>query len=151
MKKPFKWETLFPRRMKKFDDFSAASVKVDPFQDEQTVVKVSLKHDPPTFITEPYSSTLPKVVEKPDSGLRKFSPRYKALLRRSIVIALDNPVHRKDLEFVAVSRVDGCPIYRYIGPLPFSLDIPYTELFSTVGSGAADDAFDQYLDYVINK
>jgi hypothetical protein len=149
MKKLFKWETLFPRRMKKFDDFSAASIKVDPFQDEQTVVKVSLKHDPPTFITDPFSPSLPKVVERPETGVREFSPRYRALLRKSIVIALDNPVHRKDLEFIAFSRIDQCPIYRYIGPLPFQLDIPYTELFSMVGPSVTDDVFDTYLNYVL--
>jgi hypothetical protein len=145
----FKWETLFRRRAKKIENFSAASPVVDPFLDERGAVKVSEKRDPPTFITDPFSPSLPKVVERPETGVREFSPRYRALLRKSIVISLDNPVHRKDLEFIAFSRIDGAPIYRYIGPLPFQLDIPYTELFSMVGPSVKDDVFDTYLDYIL--
>lgn len=149
MKKLFKWETLFPKRVKKFDNFRTSSSVVDPFLDEKVAVKVSEKLDPPTFITDPYSVSTPRVRERPESGAREFTPRYKDLLRRSIVIAVEFPVQHKSLEFVAFSKIDQCPIYRYIGPLPFQLDIPYKELFSTGGPSVTEDAFDQYLNYLL--
>jgi hypothetical protein len=55
------------------------------------------------------------------------------LLKKSIVISLDFPVDRPDLEFVVNSRVDGKPIYRYTGKIPFHLDIPFEELVSLEG------------------
>jgi hypothetical protein len=57
----------------------------------------------------------------------------RELLKQSIVISLDFPVDRPDLEFVANSRVDGKSIYRYIGQMPFNLDIPFEELISLEG------------------
>jgi hypothetical protein len=69
---------------------------------------------------------IPSVEPKP----MKMNKHNKDLLKRSIVISLDFPVSRPDLEFIAKSRVDGRPIYRYIGEMPFKMDIPFEELMS---------------------
>lgn len=62
---------------------------------------------------------------------KEITPSYKETLKKSIVISLlDEGVQRPDLEFVGKSRVDGRPIYRYIGSDFSKFDLPYSELFS---------------------
>ena len=47
-----------------------------------------------------------------------------------ICISLDSPVFRPDLEFIANSRIDGKPIYKYIGKDFSKFNLPYEEVFS---------------------
>lgn len=61
---------------------------------------------------------------------KKLSESYKKVLVNSIVISLDIPVDRVDLEFVANSRMDGKPIYRYIGTDFSKFDLPFEEVAS---------------------
>ena len=51
-------------------------------------------------------------------------------LSESIVISLDIPVSRNDLEFVGNSHVDGKPIYRYTGINFSTFNLPYDEVAS---------------------
>lgn len=53
------------------------------------------------------------------------------LLKQSIVISIPFTVDRPDLEFVAFSKLDLYPIYRYIGKNFKDFDLPYTEMVST--------------------
>ncbi len=53
------------------------------------------------------------------------------LLKQSIVISIPFTIDRPDLEFVAFSKVDLYPIYRYIGKNFKDFDLPYTEMVST--------------------
>jgi hypothetical protein len=79
---------------------------------------------------------IPSVEQKP----MRMTKQNKDLLKRSIVISLDFPVSRPDLEFIAKSRIDGRPIYRYIGEMPFKMDIPFEELMSLEGFHVPSDA-----------
>lgn len=47
-----------------------------------------------------------------------------------ICISLDSPVFRPDLEFITNSRIDGKPIYKYIGKDFSKFNLPYEEVFS---------------------
>lgn len=61
----------------------------------------------------------------------KITSEYKEKLKESIVISLyDLNVQRSDLEFICKSRIDGRPIYRYIGNDFSKFDLPYEELIS---------------------
>jgi len=52
------------------------------------------------------------------------------LLKQSIVISIPFTIDRPDLEFVAFSKLDHYPIYRYIGSNFKDFDLPYTEMVS---------------------
>ncbi len=52
------------------------------------------------------------------------------LLKESIVISIPFTIDRPDLEFVAFSKLDHYPIYRYIGSNFKDFDLPYTEMVS---------------------
>ena len=71
----------------------------------------------------------------------EMSEKNKELLKRSIVISLyDFGIERNDLEFIGDSRVNGRPIYRYIGNDFSKFDLPYEELIS----------LDNYFEPIIN-
>jgi hypothetical protein len=80
------------------------------------------------------------VKKEDDVPIRHISPYvpkvitsvYKEKLKSSIVISLyDLNVVRDDLEFIGKSRIDGRPIYRYVGEDFSKFDLPYEELVST--------------------
>ena len=54
------------------------------------------------------------------------------LLKQSIVISIPFTIDRPDLEFVAFSKLDHYPIYRYVGNNFNDFDLPYTEMVNAV-------------------
>ena len=81
----------------------------------------------------------------------EMTQNNKDLLKRSIVISLyDFEVERSDLEFIGNSRIDGRPIYRYIGNDFSKFDLPYEELVSLdnyIGN-TNTDVSKEYADYL---
>lgn len=61
---------------------------------------------------------------------KKINAQYKKTIQQSIVISLEMACNRPDLEFIANSRVDGKPIYRYTGVDFSRFDLPYEEVVS---------------------
>lgn len=59
-------------------------------------------------------------------------PVFPDSLSSHICISLDTPVVRPDLEFVTNSKIDGKPIYKYIGKDFSQFDLPYEEFFSAL-------------------
>lgn len=59
-----------------------------------------------------------------------MNSRNREILKESIVISLDFPVDRNDLQFIGNSRKDGKPIYRYIGSDFSTFNLPYDEVIS---------------------
>ena len=54
----------------------------------------------------------------------------RSLLKKSILIMLDyEQPERKDLDFIGKSRINGKPIYRYIGKQFENFDLKYEEVF----------------------
>lgn len=105
--------------IKKSDSSSASNEFIKDFD-------VNKKHE--VFIK--HASETPAIERK-----REFPPmamnRYtKETLKQSIVISIPHVVDRLDLEFVAFSRLDHQPIYRYIGNDFANFDLPYTEMIS---------------------
>ena len=109
---------------------------------------VKKKEDIPVRYISPYE---PKVIT---SG-------YKEKLKSSIVISLyDRDVIRDDLEFVGKSRIDGRPIYRYIGEDFSKFDLPYEELVSIedvpqiqrlTSPDVEKDSLIEYCDYLADQ
>jgi len=60
----------------------------------------------------------------------EFNQYNKDILKNSIIITLfDNDVdYRNDIEFIGNSRINGKPIYRYIGNDFKNFDLPYSEI-----------------------
>ena len=89
---------------------------------------------------------------------KKLSTAYKALLKQSIVISLDFPIKRFDLEFIANSKIDGKPIYRYIGSDFSTFDLPFEEVAS-LECGMVQNAYNKnnrkyassYTDYLMEN
>ena len=54
----------------------------------------------------------------------------KLAIKKSIIIKLEKMISRKDLAFISLSKIDGKPIYKYIGHKFFTFDLPYEELVS---------------------
>jgi hypothetical protein len=61
---------------------------------------------------------------------RRITSQYKKIIQQSIVISLETACNRSDLEFISNSRVDGKPIYRYVGSDFSRFDLPYEEVIS---------------------
>lgn len=65
-----------------------------------------------------------------------INKNYRNLLKKSIVISLhDFGVVRDDLEFIGNSRINGRPIYRYIGSDFSKFDLLYDEVVSLEDRG----------------
>jgi len=81
-----------------------------------------------------------------------MTEKNKELLKRSIVISLyDFGIERNDLEFIGNSRINGRPIYRYIGNDFSKFDLPYDELVSLdnyLGPNTNTDLSKEYADYL---
>ena len=60
----------------------------------------------------------------------EFNQYNRDILKNSIIITLfDNDVdYRNDIEFIGNSRINGKPIYRYIGKDFKNFDLPYSEI-----------------------
>ena len=89
--------------------------------------------------------------DKPSFVPMEMTQNNRDLLKRSIVIRLyDFNVERVDLEFIGNSRIDGRPIYRYIGNDFSKFDLPYEELVSLdnyIGN-TNTDVSKEYADYL---
>jgi hypothetical protein len=91
----------------------------------------------------------------------KITSEYKEKLKSSIVISLYGlNVQRSDLEFICKSRIDGRPIYRYIGHDFSKFDIPYEELVSIedvlqiprlTSPDVERDSLIEYCDYLADQ
>lgn len=109
---------------------------------------VKKKEDIPVRYISPYE---PKVI----------TSSYKEKLKSSIVISLyDLNVVRDDLEFIGKSRIDGRPIYRYVGEDFSKFDLPYDELVSVEdvpkipslpSSSVEDGLLREYVDYLADQ
>jgi len=114
--------------------------KVDPFLEE---IEMIIKRSPApsndfikdfdtdkihnVFTTGATSMQIERVRETPPMPMNSHT---KNLLKQSIVISIPFTTDRSDLEFVAFSRIDHQPIYRYIGNDFSKFDLPYTEIIS---------------------
>ena len=109
-------------------DFKPRKATLSPEQLAFTDVK--------NFISGATSIGNPFKIDVNPQKKMKLTTENKHLVRNSIVISLDFPVSRPDLEFIDNSRIDGKPIYRYCGQDFSSFNLPYEEVFSlqqTVG------------------
>ena len=119
--------------------FKKAPQKVEaPVEIEE--VKLIVKVSPPVdseFMKNFDTANIPKLTNKPEIVLVPHTPSpmrmtksNRDLLKQSIVISLELPVDRSDLEFVGFSRMDGRAIYRYKGSNFSTFNIPYEEVIS---------------------
>jgi hypothetical protein len=98
-------------------------------------------------------SSIHSPVESPvqeKQGTMKMTPENKQLLKSSITISLDFPVERKDLRFVANSRIDGKPIYIYTGDDFSTFDLPYEEMVS-LEDFTNSSQLTNYVEYVAEQ
>ena len=86
--------------------------------------------DVKNFVTGATSMSDPYKIEVSPQKKMKLTKENKHLVRNSILISLDFPVSRLDLEFIDNSKIDGKPIYRYCGQDFSSFNLPYEEIFS---------------------
>lgn len=89
--------------------------------------------NPPT-ITIPRQTYEPRPVKKlpvVDTTIEQ----KKEILKNSILIMLKIKEDRKDLDFIGESRINGRPIYRYIGKDFSTFDLEYEEVFYNPGFG----------------
>lgn len=114
--------------------------KVDPFLEE---IEMIIKRSPSpsndfmkdfdtdkthnVFVTGATSMKIERVRETPPMPMNSHTVD---LLKQSIVISIPFTTDRSDLEFIAFSRIDHQPIYRYIGNDFSKFDLPYTEIVS---------------------
>jgi hypothetical protein len=77
------------------------------------------------FVT---GATSMKVERQRESPPMPMNSHTKNLLKNSIVISLPFTIDRSDLEFIAFSKKDHQPIYRYVGGDFRKFDLPYTEM-----------------------
>lgn len=120
-----KWRHKLSNRKKK-------TVKADLYPEVIVNIKKfpSRSDDTPKFkvFTDKTSSVqIERVRETPSV---KLDSHTVDLLKQSIVISMPFTIDRPDLEFVAFSKLDHYPIYRYIGNNFKDFDLPYTEMVS---------------------
>jgi hypothetical protein len=87
----------------------------------------------------------------------EMTQKNKDILKTSIVISLyDFEVERIDLEFIGNSRINGRPIYRYIGNDFSKFDLPYEELVSLdnytgITNTDVSKEYDDYLSEMVDR
>ena len=77
---------------------------------------------------------IPVDVDNKSQKQMEMSKYNRRRLAEGIVISLEFKVDRRDLEFVANSRIDGKPVYLYIGNDFRSFNLPYEEVVSSADS-----------------
>jgi len=120
-----KWRRQLSNNRKK-------TVKADPYPEViVNIKKFPLRSDNASsfkvFTDKTTSMQIERVRETPPV---KLDSHTIDLLKQSIVISIPFTIDRPDLEFVAFSKLDHYPIYRYIGSNFKDFDLPYTEMVS---------------------
>ena len=134
-----KLKTLFAKKEKKksgFTDLMNSAVPVmEVKKGRETSTSKGMK-----FIEEYEKSKplygikdIPVAVEKTQKPM-EMSKYNKRRLSEGIVISLEFKVDRRDLEFVGNSRVDGKPVYLYVGNDFGSFNLPFEEVVSSAAS-----------------
>lgn len=89
---------------------SSVDKKIEKSQTEGIVtVKKKLTYD---AVQDPSFDTPKKVASKLES---MNNEQKKEILKNSLIIMIDKPIDSDQLEFIGKSRINGRPIYRYIG------------------------------------
>jgi hypothetical protein len=122
---------LFKKSIKK-DDSSG-----DTITDTITALKPTRKKEKESTFIGDFDITKKHVSSKKNASsliLEEDRIVSRPVLSNSLVthicISLDSPVFRPDLEFIANSRIDGKPIYKYIGNDFSKFNLPYEEIYS---------------------
>ena len=117
--------------------FKKSSKKENSSGDTITALKLSRKKEKESTFIGDFDTLKKRVSPKENTNsliLEEDRIVSRPVLSNSLVthicISLDSPVFRPDLEFIANSRVDGKPIYKYIGKDFSKFTLPYEEVFS---------------------